>query len=362
MIQVEHLTKYYGKNPAVTDVSFTVEDGHIYGLLGPNGAGKSTIMNTITGLLTPTEGVITINGHIMGVESKEAKKCIGYLPEIPPLYLDMDVREYLNFVGSLKKIDKSTKEASTLDILKKTGLEEVQYKLIKHLSKGYRQRVGIAGALIGNPPIIILDEPTVGLDPEQIIEIRNLIKSLKEEHTVIISSHILSEIGAICDECLVISHGRVVASDTTDNIINSKRKGVTFEFTAKGSKEAVEKVLSKVDKIDNYTFVEENASGVKFKVESKEGEDVREELSFALSDERILILELSVSKTSLEDSYLEIMKDFNEELEEEEKRLMEETLAKDKDEENEEDDEESKSEESESEESLDEEEGKEDEE
>jgi ABC-2 type transport system ATP-binding protein len=360
MIQVEHLTKYYGKNPAVTDVSFTVEDGHIYGLLGPNGAGKSTIMNTITGLLTPTEGVITINGHIMGVESKEAKKCIGYLPEIPPLYQDMDVTEYLNFVGSLKKIDKHTKNESIADILVKTGLQEVQYKLIKHLSKGYRQRVGIAGALIGNPDIIILDEPTVGLDPEQIIEIRNLIKSLKEEHTVIISSHILSEIAAICDECLVISHGRVVASDTTDTIINSKRKGVTFDFTAKGSKDAVEKVLSKIDKIENYKFIEENASGVKFNVESKEGEDVREELSFALSDARILILELSVSKTSLEDSYLEIMKDFNEELEEEERRLMEEALAKKEDDEDDEDDDETE-ESDDSDESSDEE-GKEDEE
>lgn len=218
MIEVSHLTKKYGGHLAVDDVSFTVEDGQIYGLLGPNGAGKSTIMNILTGYLSATSGQVTVAGHPLPEEADEAKACVGYLPEQPPLYPEMTVGEYLNFVAELKKVPRAQRKEQVLRAARRTGLEKVLPRLIRSLSKGYKQRVGIAQALLGSPKIIILDEPTVGLDPAQVIEMRKLIRELGKAHTVILSSHILSEVQAVCQQVLILSKGKLVASGTLQEL------------------------------------------------------------------------------------------------------------------------------------------------
>lgn len=218
MIEVSHLTKKYGGHLAVDDVSFTVEDGQIYGLLGPNGAGKSTIMNILTGYLSATSGQVTVAGHPLPEEADEAKACVGYLPEQPPLYSEMTVGEYLNFVAELKKVPHAQRKEQVLRAARRTGLEKVLPRLIRSLSKGYKQRVGIAQALLGSPKIIILDEPTVGLDPAQVIEMRKLIRELGKAHTVILSSHILSEVQAVCQQVLILSKGKLAASGTLQEL------------------------------------------------------------------------------------------------------------------------------------------------
>lgn len=218
MIEVSHLTKKYGGHLAVDDVSFTVEDGQIYGLLGPNGAGKSTIMNILTGYLSATSGQVTVAGHPLPEEADEAKVCVGYLPEQPPLYPEMTVGEYLNFVAELKKVPRAQRKEQVLRAARRTGLEKVLPRLIRSLSKGYKQRVGIAQALLGSPKIIILDEPTVGLDPAQVIEMRKLIRELGKAHTVILSSHILSEVQAVCQQVLILSKGKLAASGTLQEL------------------------------------------------------------------------------------------------------------------------------------------------
>lgn len=218
MIEGSHLTKKYGGHLAVDDVSFTVEDGQIYGLLGPNGAGKSTIMNILTGYLSATSGQVTVAGHPLPEEADEAKACVGYLPEQPPLYPEMTVREYLNFVAELKKVPRAQRKEQVLRAARRTGLEKVLPRLIRSLSKGYKQRVGIAQALLGSPKIIILDEPTVGLDPAQVIEMRKLIRELGKAHTVILSSHILSEVQAVCQQVLILSKGKLAASGTLQEL------------------------------------------------------------------------------------------------------------------------------------------------
>ena len=218
MIEVSHLTKKYGGHLAVDDVSFTVEDGQIYGLLGPNGAGKSTIMNILTGYLSATSGQLTVAGHPLPEEADEAKACVGYLPEQPPLYPEMTVGEYLNFVAELKKVPRAQRKEQVLRAARRTGLEKVLPRLIRSLSKGYKQRVGIAQALLGSPKIIILDEPTVGLDPAQVIEMRKLIRELGKAHTVILSSHILSEVQAVCQQVLILSKGKLAASGTLQEL------------------------------------------------------------------------------------------------------------------------------------------------
>ena len=218
MIEVSHLTKKYGGHLAVDDVWFTVEDGQIYGLLGPNGAGKSTIMNILTGYLSATSGQVTVAGHPLPEEADEAKACVGYLPEQPPLYPEMTVGEYLNFVAELKKVPRAQRKEQVLRAARRTGLEKVLPRLIRSLSKGYKQRVGIAQALLGSPKIIILDEPTVGLDPAQVIEMRKLIRELGKAHTVILSSHILSEVQAVCQQVLILSKGKLAASGTLQEL------------------------------------------------------------------------------------------------------------------------------------------------
>lgn len=313
MIQVQNLSKLYGTHVAVDDISFKVKKGHIYGLLGPNGAGKSTTMNIITGYIAPTLGTVTINGHELGKETLAAKKCIGYLPENPPLYQDMFVKEYLEFVAKLKKTDKAKRAEEIETIMSQTGLSAVSGRLIKNLSKGYKQRVGIAQALLGSPEIVILDEPTVGLDPEQIIEIRTLIKSLKKKHTVILSSHILSEISAVCDDVLMIAKGKVVAMDTTENILKKNQGGQRITITVKGQASKAEEVLKQLKGLESFKLVSEKNGQATFEIEAKQTKtDVREEISFALSDARILIIEMNVSKASLEDVYLDILQECRE--------------------------------------------------
>ena len=218
MIEVKHLCRKYGEHRAVDDLSFTIENGYVYGFLGPNGAGKSTTMNMITGCLAATSGQVLIDGYDIFEDAQEAKKRIGYLPEIPPLYQDMTVREFLNFVAKAKGVPKQALDEQLFSVVSLAGLEEVEERLIKNLSKGYKQRVGIAQALLANPEIIILDEPTVGLDPKQIIEVRDLIRELGKDHTVILSSHILSEVRSVCDRILIISKGKLVANDTPENL------------------------------------------------------------------------------------------------------------------------------------------------
>lgn len=242
MIEISHLTKKYGANVAVNDLNLTLESGNIYGFLGPNGAGKSTTMNIITGYIGASSGEVKINGFDINKNPEEAKKCIGYLPEIPPVYGDMKVQEYLQFVAELKKIDKHNRKADIKQVMDLTKLHDVKDRLIKNLSKGYRQRVGLAQALIGMPEIIILDEPTVGLDPKQIIEIRDLIRSLKEKHTVILSSHILQEISAVCDHVFIISKGNLVASDSMEHLESRMSGAQQLEVTVSGARSDVEQM------------------------------------------------------------------------------------------------------------------------
>ena len=242
MIEISHLTKKYGANVAVNDLNLTLESGNIYGFLGPNGAGKSTTMNIITGYIGASSGEVRINGFDINKNPEEAKKCIGYLPEIPPVYGDMKVLEYLQFVAELKKIDKHSRNADIKQVMDLTKLHDVKARLIKNLSKGYRQRVGLAQALIGMPEIIILDEPTVGLDPKQIIEIRDLILSLKDKHTVILSSHILQEISAVCDHVFIISKGNLVASDSMEHLESRMSGAQQLEVTVSGARRDVEQM------------------------------------------------------------------------------------------------------------------------
>ena len=315
MIKIEDLSKIYSGSIAVDGISFEVKEGHIYGFLGPNGAGKSTTMNMITGYLAPSYGTIEINGYLMGKDTDKAKKNIGYLPEIPPLYPDMGVREYLAFVAHLKGVAKADRKSEVDRVMKATSLNDVSTKLIKHLSKGYKQRVGIAQAIIGNPKVVILDEPTVGLDPEQIIEIRELIKSLKGDHTVILSSHILSEISATCDDVLVICHGRMVACDTTENLLRSKEQKKILNLKIKGDKEKVEEILKTIKDADKVEYVDKEEEAVLFKVEFAKDKDIREEVSFALSDARLLILEMNEELSSLEEVYLALVREADEKYE-----------------------------------------------
>ena len=259
--KINNLVKKYGNHTAVKGVSFTVDKGKIYGFLGPNGAGKSTTMNIMTGCLAATDGSVVINGHDIFKEPKEAKKCIGYLPELPPVYVDMTPLEYLRFVGKAKGVKKSELDMQLDEIMDMTGIKKVQNRLIKNLSKGYRQRVGLAQALVGFPEIIILDEPMVGLDPKQIIEIRELIKSLKENHTVFLSSHILSEVSAICDYVLIISDGRVVASDTPENL-GRRISGNIFDISVRGNKNTVISAFRRLKGIKEIEELESEEEGI----------------------------------------------------------------------------------------------------
>lgn len=308
MIKVNNLTKKYNSKIAVDSLNFSVEKGKIYGLLGANGAGKSTTMNMITGYLTPTEGTILIDDIDISANPKQAKKKIGYLPEIPPLYIDMCVDEYIKFVAELKKIPINERKESVEKVINKTGLAEVSGRLIKHLSKGYRQRVGLAQALIGEPEIIILDEPTVGLDPVQIIEIRNLIESLKGDHTVILSSHILSEIENICDQIIIISKGKLVALDTPENMAKSLESNLSYTVKLKGEQQMIENLLSAIPSVNKVKMTDSDTAVV----ESRQ--DIAEKIFYACVEANIPILEMHKNRASLEDVFIELTTN-NEEIE-----------------------------------------------
>ena len=256
MIEISHLVKKYGSHVAVDDLSLTVEPGKIYGFLGPNGAGKSTTMNIITGYLGATAGEVKINGYDILAQPEEAKKCVGYLPELPPLYTDMTVREYLEFVAELKKIEKGLRKQCITEAMETTKIQSVENRLIRNLSKGYRQRVGFAQAILGYPEIIILDEPTVGLDPKQIIEIRELIRELGKKHTVILSSHILTEISAVCDHIFILSKGKLVASDTTENLMRQMSGAQEIDLIVKGEKEQILAALEEIPQVEQCSVEE----------------------------------------------------------------------------------------------------------
>ena len=309
MIEVSNLTKKYGDHIAVDHLSFRVEKGQIYGFLGPNGAGKSTTMNIITGYLAATEGTVTIDGKDIQKDPEEAKRAIGYLPELPPLYVDMTVREYLDFVAELKKVPKKERKQQIDEVMEMTQISDMQQRLIRNLSKGYRQRVGLAQAVLGYPPIIILDEPTVGLDPKQIIEIRDLIKSLGKKHTVILSSHILSEVSAVCDYVMIIAKGQLVASDTPENLSKLMLGSNTVECTVHGTRKQLVPALDALDVKEIQYENTPNEEQIKVKITTDKDKDIREELFYALAKANCPILELTSSSMSLEDVFLELTDD-----------------------------------------------------
>ena len=307
MIEVSNLVKKYGDHTAVDHLSFQIEKGKIYGFLGPNGAGKSTTMNMITGYIASTEGKVMIDGHDILEEPEEAKKCIGYLPELPPLYFDMTVLEYMKFAADLKKIPKKDKDKQIKEVMDMVKITDMKDRLIKNLSKGYRQRVGLAQAILGYPEVIILDEPTVGLDPKQIIEIRDLIKSLKKKHTVILSSHILSEVRAVCDYVLIISHGKLVASDTPDNLERLAVGSNSLLMKVKGEKDTVHKTLESIEGVTGVEMSYDSDEELwKVKVSIEENVDIREKAFYAMAKADCPIYEMQVRRVSLEDVFLEL--------------------------------------------------------
>ncbi|MBQ6874828.1 MAG: ABC transporter ATP-binding protein [Lachnospiraceae bacterium] len=308
MIEVKHLTKRYGNHTAVSDLSFTIEKGQIYGFLGPNGAGKSTTMNIMTGCLAATSGEVKIGGHDIFEEAKEAKKLIGYLPELPPLYLDRTPKEYLTFVAQAKGLKKKEIAGQVEHVMEVTQITDVQSRLIRNLSKGYRQRVGIAQALLGNPEVIILDEPTVGLDPKQIVEIRDLILDLGKRHTVILSSHILSEVQAVCQTIMIIAKGKLVACDTADNLERLFAGTMVVELTVEASAEECRIILSSFCKKDRMeiTSVEAGKCEVQMEVEASDPDTACRNIFFAFANAKRPILKMNMVKASLEDIFLEL--------------------------------------------------------
>lgn len=307
MIEAEGLTKIYGNHKAVDGLSFKIGSNCVFGFLGPNGAGKSTTLNMITGCLSPSAGTVKINGTDMYEEPEKAKKYIGYLPEIPPVYEDMTPWEYLSFVAEAKKINKTEMKDKINAVMEETDITSMKNRLIKNLSKGYRQRVGIAQAILGDPEIIILDEPTVGLDPQQIIEIRELIKKLGKSHTVILSSHILTEISAVCDNIIIISHGKLIADDTTENLMGGKKGEKTVIMEVKGDCEKAKEILCQTEGVFS-ADAQPNENGLCLaKFTFKEENDPREEIFNSFGSAKMPIISSSVKKSSLEEIFLSLV-------------------------------------------------------
>lgn len=307
MITVNRLTKQYGSRRAVSDLNFSLETGKIYGLLGPNGAGKSTTLNMITGCLAPTEGTVTIDGLDIYQNAKAAKAKLGYLPEIPPLYPEMTVREYLLFVAEVKKIPQKQRSAALESVMTRTDIADVQSRLIKQLSKGYRQRIGIAQALLGDPEVVILDEPSVGLDPKQMMEIREMIAALKGNHTVILSSHILSEVQAVCDRVLIINQGKLIAEGTPEELEQQFHAAPRVELTVKADEAAVRKILSNVPGICALTYAANDDCTARVTLETRQVQN--EQIFLAFSQAGCPILQMTSGKASLEDIFLELTRD-----------------------------------------------------
>ncbi len=326
MIQVKKLVKKYGGHVAVDDLTFTVEQGKIYGFLGPNGAGKTTTMNVMTGYIAANGGTVIIDGHDILKEPLKAKACIGYLPEVPPLYPDMTVREFLLFAAELKKLPKTERKKQVQELMERLELDEMKNRLIRNLSKGYRQRVGLAQALVGNPKVLILDEPMVGLDPKQIIEMRDLIKGLAGEHTVILSSHILSEISAVCDHIMIISRGKLAASGSPDELQKMMQGTAQLVVTVIGEQEQARGVLERMEKVSDFAFEDGGEEGsILIRLSVKEDADIRKELSVALSGAGMPVLSMNRSEKSLEDIFLELTEVETETVEEEDETDDEES-------------------------------------
>lgn len=310
MITVKNVCKKYGSFVAVDNISFEIDDGEIIGLLGPNGAGKSTTMNMLTGFIEPTSGEILINGVNISKKSKKAKSNIGYMPENVPLYKDLTVKEFINYMAELKYVKGKDKKNIVSDIMAKTNLTDVQNKLIKNLSRGYKQRVSMAGALVGSPKILILDEPTVGLDPKQITEIRNLIKSLAKDHTIIISSHILSEISQMCKKVIILNNGKLIAIDTPENLENKVSKNNVILVTVEDSENKIKNVVKEIPEITEIKLIKKNDDNtIQYSLTAKENSDIRKIVFEKFAKEGITIFELKKSETTLEDAFIDLLKD-----------------------------------------------------
>ena len=312
MICVKNITKKYGNFIAVDNISFTINDGEIVGLLGPNGAGKSTTMNMITGFIEQTEGTITVNNFDTIKQAKKAKKCIGYMPENVPLYMDMTVKEFVNFMAELKYVPKKERKININKTLENTGLLEVQNKLIRNLSRGFKQRVSMAGALVSNPSVLILDEPTVGLDPKQITEIRSLIKSLSKEHTVIISSHILSEISQLCEKVIIINNGKIIAEDTPKNLEEKSKDTSSVIVTVEDTNNKMKNILEICDFISDCKLIKDNEDGTKqYLISSNDNKDIRKSIFETFAKESITIFELKQNEATLEDAFIKLVNSSN---------------------------------------------------
>ena len=308
MIEVKNVTKKYGNFVAVDDISFTIKDGEIVGLLGPNGAGKSTTMNTITGFIEQTEGSITVNGYDTIKKLKKAKLQIGYMPEGVPLYDNLSIKEFVTYMAELKKVKRKERKEKVQDIIKKTGLEEMQNKLIKKLSRGQKQRVSLAGALVGDPKVLILDEPTVGLDPKQIMEIRSLIKQLGKEHTVILSSHILSEVSQICDRVIIINKGKIVAEDTPEHLENKVATNNIVYVTVEDNENKMETIKDKIQGIKEIKLTRTNEDKTKeYMITGEKDEDLRKKIFTEFAKEGITIFEMKRPEATLEEAFMKII-------------------------------------------------------
>lgn len=323
MIEIKNITKRYGSFLAVDDISFEVKDHEIVGFLGPNGAGKSTTMNMITGFIEPTKGKIIINGYDISKSPIKAKKQIGYMPESVPLYNDLTVKEFVDYMADLKNVSRKDKKEAVKKVLEETGLVDVQKKLIKNISRGYKQRVSMAGALIGDPEVLILDEPTVGLDPKQITEIRELIKNLGKNHTVILSSHILSEVSQICEKVVIINKGKILAVDTPENLENKTKNDNSIYVVIEDKEDKIDKVKSKIKGVTEIKILTENEDKTKTILISAEKDvDIRKELFEVLPKENIAIFELRKAENTLEDAFLRIIEDKELEIEADKKEEL----------------------------------------
>ena len=305
MIEVKNVTKKFGNFTAVDNITFTVNDGEVVGFLGPNGAGKSTTMNMITGFTEPTEGTIIIDGYDIQKKPLKAKKCIGYMPEGVPLYSELTVKEFVTYMAELKGMPRNEKKEKVNEVLEETGLTDVSKKLIRNLSRGYRQRVSFAGALIGDPKVIILDEPTVGLDPKQIADIRKLIKDLGKKHTVILSSHILSEVSQICEKVIIINKGKIVAIDTPENLEKKTQNKNIILITVEDKKDNMKDIKNAIPEISECKFIKDNDDGTKrYEISSNDDTEIRKKLFDILPKKDITIFELKKVESSLEDAFM----------------------------------------------------------
>ncbi len=310
MIEVKNVTKKYGSFVAVDDISFTIKDGEVVGFLGPNGAGKSTTMNMITGYIEQTEGNIIVDGYDTIKKSKKAKKEIGYMPEGVPLYTDLTVKEFVTYMAELRKVDKKTKKEKVQNVLKETGLDQMQNKLIKNLSRGQKQRVSLAGTLVADPKILILDEPTVGLDPKQITEIRSLIKNLGKKHTVILSSHILSEVSQICDRVIIINKGKIVAVDTPENLEKKVSDNNIVYVTVEDKEGKVASMKEKIAGIKEIKLVKENEDKTKqYEIIGENNINLNKTIFSEFAKENITIVEMKKAEATLEDAFMKIIKE-----------------------------------------------------